>query len=139
MSDEEGAGSKPLKHSNPEKPGFQPEVLDRTTIAVPLLRLITAEGGAGKLYDVIIDANLEFVGGRDRALETIAELVQSIRTDALENFRNILSEQYLFAELEGSEIQALVAADREAARARVGDARSRRAIYRIWLDEEVRA
>ena len=52
-----------LPASNPEKKPFDPEVLDRTVIAIPLLRELKKEN-AGKQFDLIIDLNLDYHGGR---------------------------------------------------------------------------
>ncbi|HEX3086881.1 MAG TPA: hypothetical protein VHP99_20245, partial [Pyrinomonadaceae bacterium] len=54
-----------LPKSNPEKFGFVPEALDRTVIAIPLLRDLKKEDVgdvASKAHRVIIDLNLEFPG-----------------------------------------------------------------------------
>src|SRR5690242_8894177 len=52
-----------------ERAGFTPRTLDRSVIAIPLLRAIAEEQRAGQrvLHHVVIDLNLEFRGGRDRA------------------------------------------------------------------------
>ena len=55
------------------KPVFDPKTLDRTVIALPLLQQL-AEQGDDAVFDVIIDLNLNFPGGRDHARERVRDL-----------------------------------------------------------------
>jgi serine protease AprX len=62
--------SRKLDQSDPQQKPFTPESLDRTVIAIPLLKTLEAEA-AGTItptpHKVIIDLNLEFPGGREAA------------------------------------------------------------------------
>ena len=62
-----------LPASNPEKKPFDPEVLARTVIAIPLLRDL--KKNASKRFDIIIDLNLDYPGGRAAAKEQVLDLV----------------------------------------------------------------
>jgi len=53
---------KKLPASNPEKKPFNPEILERTGIAIPLLRQL--EGVVAKRFEIIIDLNLDYPGAR---------------------------------------------------------------------------
>jgi 23S rRNA U2552 (ribose-2'-O)-methylase RlmE/FtsJ len=53
---------------------FDPTVLDRTVIARPLLEQLD-ERGDNALFDVVIDVNMNYTGGRDRARERVADLI----------------------------------------------------------------
>ena len=52
-----GENEKALPGSDPDDPKFTPEVLDKTVIAIPLLKDIASKGGQEE-FDVIIDVNL---------------------------------------------------------------------------------
>src|ERR1700732_3647757 len=61
------------KPPEPGKP-FDPLVLDKTVIAIPLLEMIRAENeGESKrvIYSIIIDLNLEYPSGRDGARDWV--------------------------------------------------------------------
>lgn len=129
------------------KPQFDPTVLDRTVIARPLL-LLLAEKGDNALFDVVIDVNLNFGGGRDRARARVADLVAvalAATSDArvastgigVDHRKTELSDQYVFARLDGRAIRALVRLDGEAARG--ASSSPARAIFHIWPDFEVKA
>ena len=62
----------------PDQKPFVPEVLDRTTIAIPLLERINAPGGLDQVHEIIIDLNLEFSGGREKAKAQIRALVDKL-------------------------------------------------------------
>jgi subtilisin family serine protease len=154
----------------PPQPGkpFDPLVLDKTVIAIPLLEQIRNENeGTAKriIYNVIIDLNLEYPTGRDGARDWVVANVR-IAKEAVEKQGPLLSgtqdvdqeksrqtNQYLFAALEGRVIQELVRLDERAA-STLADQKlstkqaenepskprtSYRAIYRIWPDFEVTA
>src|SRR5690242_21917090 len=53
---------------------FDQKLLDRTVIAIPLLDEIAA-AKPGEIIDVVIDLNLTFPGGRERARERVRDLV----------------------------------------------------------------
>ena len=126
---------------------FDPTVLDRTVIARPLLQLLD-ERGDNALFDVVIDVNINYTGGRDRARERVADLIAvALATSAdarisstgigVDQRKTDLSDQYVFARLDGRAIRALVRLDAEAA----GGASNSpaRVIFHIWPDSEVKA
>jgi subtilisin family serine protease len=126
---------------------FDPTVLDRTVIARPLLQLLD-ERGDNALFDVVIDVNINYTGGRDRARERVADLIAvALATSAdarisstgigVDQRKTDLSDQYVFARLDGRAIRALVRLDAEAA----GGASNSpaRVIFHIWPDFEVKA
>ena len=143
-----------------ETAGFTPRTLDRSVIAIPLLRKLVGEDAdvqrtrdaappPPKLYDVVIDLHLEFPGGREPARARVADLIDKLpaRTDGS---RPVLRQtsQYLFAKLTGDEIRQLVELDRDASpRAAPGTKRARgapktpsaHAIFRIWPDFSIKA
>lgn len=150
-----------MPESDPQKKPFVPEILDRTAIAIPLLKELKAEAeaigkgeqSARKVYDVIIDLHLEFPGGRDSARERVKKLIEEIigakskawgidrGKQGINQAKSGLSQQYLFAQLEGRVIQELIRRDRSPE----GGDRKRPAlqpkptIYRIWPDFPVKA
>src|SRR4051794_31962913 len=83
---ESSASAAEMPESDPHRKPFVPEVLDRTAIAIPLLKELKAENeafasgteAARKLYDVIIDLHLEYPGGRDEARKRVTQLVKEI-------------------------------------------------------------
>lgn len=130
---------------------FDPKILDRTVIAIPLLdRIARKNVGGGKSvepepWDVIIDLNLLYPGGRLAARDRVERLVaEAIRGDALpgqgiHTNKSRLSHQYIFARLGARAIQGLVRADGAGGEGSdVKDARAQatagQAIYRIWPD-----
>ena len=154
--------------------GFNPLNLDKTVIAIPLLAQFKMEDKARReleaqekrrregqpgvpeltseqqeiltpeVYDVIIDLNLGFKGGRVKAKQKVKDLVReliaSIGADKDPTHQGVhgpktdLSEQYVFASLEGKVIRALVEKD-------CGGSTTDpdRAIFHIWPDFEVNA
>jgi serine protease AprX len=139
-----------------ERQGFVPRTLDRSVIAIPLLRDLVAEEKANTVrpHDVVIDLHLEFPGGRDLARARVQQLVDALPTRA-NGSRPALrtTSQYMFATLFGDEIRALVRLDRETPVPSTtkptrkplktrGDAapwNAPRAIFRIWPDFPVQA
>ena len=146
-----------LPMSDPsDRPGFTPEVLDRTVISIPLLDQLRREDTAlqedpervPKAYDIVIDINLEYEGGRDRARERTIELVREAATNVSSRSprpvpddlgpneeKSELSQQYVFARLQGEAIRELV-------RLNEADARrpaAHRPVFRIWPDFPIRA
>jgi serine protease AprX len=140
--------------SDPTQKPFTPEVLDRTVIAIPLLEILRKEdeGHSRALHPIIIDINLEYQEGRPAARERITQEI----ADAIQRFgspdrpavqqgvnaaKTRLSEQYIFAVLEGAVIRGLVKIDNE--ERKVSDAPGgravQRAIYRIWPDFKIQA
>jgi len=142
--------------SDPQKKPFVPEILDRTVIAIPLLKELKAEEEAiaagskepRKIYDVIIDLHLEYPGGRDKARERVRELIREILSanekrwsidsskQGINEVKSDLSQQYVFGKLEGRVIRALIRGDRPRQGEREEDRHSvsRPAVYRIWPD-----
>ena len=134
-----------LEKSRPDEPGFVPEVLDKTVIAIPLLddmaeerERITASRRRRprpdefrKLYDVIIDVNLEYPRGRALARARVRDLITvaiavtpwtrgtagSIdssgdrRKPGINEAKTRLSDAYIFASLSAPMIEALVRLD----------------------------
>ena len=77
-------GSKRPLFSGRESREFNPRILDRTVIAIPLLEKINAEreqGSARAVRHVIIDLNLNFEGGRAKAVERIRKLSSDVVRD----------------------------------------------------------
>lgn len=164
--DDSPSGDEIPSDNNIGKLSFQPENLDKTTIAIPLLRLIEKDkknrrskrqkdpseaekdkkevtnSPAEKGYNVIIDLNLRFDGGRQKAAEKVEELIKlavgripkrekSQINEALSRF----NPQYVFAWLHGDIIQLIVKIDNEDA----GKDITKKAIYRVWPDFKIEA
>jgi subtilisin family serine protease len=125
---------------------FNPDNLDRTVIAIPLLNDLkqeeqkeTEEAKEGesftpKSFDLIIDLNLDYKGGRDKAKALVQKWIRELAgQDAIYKAKTRLSNQYVFAQLHRAQIIAL---------AQLNQAKKtpmQRPIYRIWPDFEVRA
>src|SRR5581483_5331118 len=79
--------------------------LMQAVIGRPLIDKIEASRNPLALYDVIIEPNLGFHGGREKACERIRELVRdpSVRRDP--------AHPYIFATLTDSTIRQMVAQD----------------------------
>jgi len=130
------------------KPRFDPSKLDRTVIALPLedeFKKPRARG-APEGHRVVIDLNLDYHGGRDEARrEVIDDIVDIVHADLApddprrEQYRKRLLRlsplQYVAARLTREQIVLVVRRDVDRAR----DERTRRRIYRVWPDFEVRA
>lgn len=133
-----GPGS--LPESRPDDELFTPEVLDKTVIAIPLLEKLKAK--PNETYDVIIDLNFSFSGGRKGAESRVKALLTQIMKNGrkrnnratIDERKSEFTDQYLFARLEGRAIRELVKLDRERDDRDAGSGRSHRAIYRIWPD-----
>ncbi|BBQ01241.1 peptidase S8 (plasmid) [Burkholderia sp. SFA1] len=153
-------GMSSLPQSDPDEDQFTPLVLDRTAIALPLLDEMIAEEKAleadpdleRKLYDVIIDLHLQFPGGRRNARVRVRNIVKQILKDKradwsidpaqqnIDQKKSNLSEQYLFARFDGRLIRELIRRDAAAGGQSITteSSTSKRAIYRIWPDFDVR-
>lgn len=145
---------------------FEPRVLDRTVIALPLIRELAKENPGPrskpddpsigewtpdrkwKPYKVIIDVNLQFTGGRVAARRRVRSLIGSLlahpeagRTltpgQGINEVKTGLSQQYLFATLEGWVIEQLVLRDSLGAGGKGKAPANERALYRIWPDFRV--
>ncbi len=107
---------------------FDPQILDRSVIAIPLLKDIAAD--ETKVRPVIIDLNLDYPAGRDVASAWVIAAVEKaksglrIRDDnqKVRMKKTELSKQYVFAQLDGRVIKELVRLDVEEATARAGEA-----------------
>ncbi len=147
---------KPLDDSRakttPLTPRFEPAVLDKTVIAMPLLEMMEdddkeqqSSGPAAQaptLFSVIIDLNLRFDGDRDEAAQRVAKLIKDVATklpdrseSSINDATSQFSQQYIFARLHGDVIREIVRRDEEAAQKDGG----RRAIHRIWPDFKIQA
>ncbi len=117
----------------PPEPGgtFDPLVLDKTVIAIPLLDQIRRESERGKvrtIYKVIIDLNLEYPSGRDGARDWVIANVKRAKeaveqknglapgAQDVDQAKSSQTNQYLFASLEGLVIQELVRLDEQESR-----------------------
>ncbi|MBI3967282.1 MAG: S8 family peptidase [Chloroflexi bacterium] len=134
--------------------GFTPLSLDRTIIAVPLLDQLGKELRLkSKTYNVVVDINLRYRGGRNEARERVIALIgQAIASKGTKKDRahqgvnaakSQYSEQYVFAKLEGEVIRELVRLDHSPEPSGTGstetDTAVARAIHRIWPDFDVAA
>ena len=68
------AGAPP---ANEPKPAFTPDVLENTVIALPLLTQLKTEG-TDQTYDIIIDVNRDYPGGREQAQQRITDLIKQL-------------------------------------------------------------
>jgi serine protease AprX len=145
--------SRPLPDSDATRGDrFTPEVLDSTTIAIPLLQIIKREAEAARtredytppILDVMIDLNLEYPDGREEAREQVVRLIdRAIEVAGVDKEGqgidrvSPVGNQYVVAQLEPHVISTLARLDRE--HHREGPRRVKRgAIFRIWPDFEVR-
>jgi serine protease AprX len=127
--------------SGPRTSGrFDPRDLEKTVIALPLIEeMRRLEGGGSEnddsLLDVIVDANLDYKSGRqkarDRIIRLIGEIVKGREGEGVHKRKSDGSQQYVFARLSPESIRALARRDDEA------EARTERSIYKIWLDHEI--
>jgi serine protease AprX len=144
-----------MPQSDPEKKPFNPEVLDRTVIAIPLLIQLRAEEEnkhPRKPHAVIIDLNLDYEGGREAARARVTQLIQGLeatqkelKSQGINETKGKYSQQYVFAVLNGEAIRELVRLDNQKDQTKqktsdgtVATSLSHRAIYRIWPDFPVK-
>jgi len=120
--------------------------LSSTVIAIPLLEKIKKDGGPGrrrKVHDVVIDLNLQFAGGREKAYERVQFLIREVlrtlrRSPHGQGLRHEIYRdedrdvQYMFASLDGDVIREVVRRDLRQ------EERSLRAIHHIWPDFDVK-
>jgi serine protease AprX len=121
--------------SGKRRSGFVPDVLDSSVIAFPLMEQLKRE--PDRLHHVVIDLNLNYPGGREEARVRVKELFDQVGqpSDSVSSSSSDAVSQYVFAELHADTIKAIVRLDREAS----GDAPTRRAIFHVWPDFEIRA
>lgn len=121
------------------KERFNPDVLDKMVIALPLMELMRKDTDE-QTYDVIIDLNLDHPGGRDGARDEVEALIKETTAgDPAQGINQAVSQrsqQYLFARLSKESIEALVRQD-NGKNAKIVS--SHRAIFRIWPDFAVEA
>ncbi|MBG0794470.1 S8 family serine peptidase [Methylocystis sp. H62] len=149
-----------LLESDPTRKPFTPEVLDKTVIAVPLLELLEAERKKlardptqkPAVHPIIIDLDLEFPGGRDKARDEVKAMIEELLKQAgspsdegVSESKSKLSQQYVFAELRGERIAELTRRDQARSDERAPTVHKdnerrlapQRAIFHIWPDFEV--
>jgi subtilisin family serine protease len=139
-----------------ENAGFLPRTLDRSVIAIPLLRDLVDEDATKRVtaHHVVIDLHLEFPGGREKARDRVLYLVGLLppRSDGSHPTVQETS-QYVFATMYGDEIRRLVQLDREVPvvdpdsksrkplkkRSKTASSDAPRAIFRVWPDFPIKA
>jgi serine protease AprX len=150
-----------LPQSSPGDEGFTPRTLDRTVIAIPLLEKMR-RAKPGELFDIIIDVNLEYSGGRSKAREILWEWIDALngvrrsrpsqvskdpgevaaddeQAQGINASKSKYSQQYLFGRLSAANIQALVKQSENARKDNpTPDGKpGKSALYRIWQDDKV--
>ena len=121
--------------SGTRRAGFVPDVLDSSVIAFPLMERMKNE--PDRPHHVVIDLNLNYPGGREEARARVTDLLDEAdqQPDSSAKLSSGAGSQYVFAQLPAEIIKAIVRLDREAA----GDSPTRRAIFHVWPDFEIRA
>jgi subtilisin family serine protease len=124
---------------------FTPDVLESTVIALPLLEMLRERGGTKREYDIIVDVNRDYPGGREQAQERIKQLIGRLVGESGRDTRQGvhvrktgMTRQYVFGRLRGDLIQELVRQDRATAAGVTSSAKPTPALYRVWPDFEVR-
>ena len=100
---------------------FDPRILDRSVIAIPLLKDIDKDDN--EVRAVIIDVNIDFDEGREAGRtwiresikSAIAEIAPADEKQGVREKKTDLSNQYIFARLSGKVIRELVRLDAERA------------------------
>src|SRR5918996_2127740 len=98
---------------------FDPRILDRSVIAIPLLEKINQD--ENEIHAVIIDVNLDYPGGRDAGRKWIREAIKNAiaiiapadEKQGVREKKSDLSNQYIFARLSGKVIREVVRLDVE--------------------------
>src|SRR5512133_1678465 len=144
---------------------FDPRILDRSVIAIPLLEAINKDDN--EVHAVIIDVNLDYDEGRDAGRIWIREAIKNAiaiiapddEKQGVREKKSDLSNQYIFARLSGKVIRELVRLDVERVGSQAKTAKKPRqqkkrgeasvhsdiaaaayrfrAIYRIWPDFKI--
>jgi len=144
-----------LPLSDATKKPFDPENLSSSVIAIPLLRILR-EKKEPDPHAVIIDLNLEYAGGdqkikgrkaaRSWVEEEIPKVIRDLKkkgkaaSQGIDYTKSRLTEQYLFARLDGDVIQELVRRDREPKPEAKGKSGRRfQAIFHLWPDFKIHA
>ncbi len=146
-----GPSTPGVAQSNPQQPGFVPATLDRTVIAVPLLNDLVKDDKLGqphKLYAVVIEINLDFQAGPQKARECAAALVLQVidtrgsaaNEQGLDENKNEVNPRssYLYARLEGDVIRELARRDSQTDQGMRKPA-AQQCIHRIWPDFPLKA
>src|ERR1700751_643737 len=96
---------------------FDPRILDRSVIAIPLLEEIKKDDN--EVQAVIIDVNLDYGEGREAARKWIREAIQNAidviapadDKQGVRKKKTDISNQYIFARLNGKVIREVVRLD----------------------------
>src|SRR4051794_35949411 len=94
---------------------FDPRILDRSVIAIPLLEEINKDDN--EVHAVIIDVNIDYDEGREAGRTWIREAIkksidETASTDqGVRDKKTDLSNQYIFARLSGKVIREVVRMD----------------------------
>src|SRR6266404_576479 len=155
------SGSSNSVQNDPAEKPFTPETLDRTIIALPLLDKIRNAKPSDQ-FDIIIDVNLEYAGGRTEARKILWQWVDELpevrrskdvaagggsvpappagKAQGIDASKSKYSQQYLFGRLSAANIRALVQRNEQARRETANEAGKPgpSALYRIWQDDAVR-
>ncbi len=145
----------------PTRSQFDPSKLSRKVLTLPLLEQFAEHAdNPDWLYKVIIDLNLEYQGGRQKAAVRVQELFEKVTGGApadqaasgegLNRFKNELNDQYVFGQFRAGTLRGMVRADAEPVTAaeialptvvppRSPVQRTQSAIHLIWPDFPVRA
>src|SRR5262245_54194843 len=123
--------------------------LATTVISLPLLDEINKSDTRLKPLEIIIDVNLTYPGGRDKARERIWKLIRKILEEkgksknstkqGVNAPKSIMSKQYIFALLDADVIQDLVRLDRSETISAPNIPTAPDAIWCIWPDFEITA
>jgi serine protease AprX len=156
-SDRRGQGEEGTKR-------FDPRILDRSVIAIPLLEDINKDDN--EIHAVIIDVNLDYDEGREAGRKWIRDAIKNAIViiapaddkQGVRERKSALSNQYIFARISGKVIRQLVRLDVERAARQAKAAKKPRqskkrgkasvqsdtaaqyrfrAIYRIWPDFKI--
>jgi subtilisin family serine protease len=139
------APAAPSRPAQERERAFTPDVLETTVIALPLLDKLKAENGTARVYDIIVDVNRDFPGGREKAQTRIKDLIKDLvkahgldaRDQGVHARKTDMTRQYVFGRLRGDLIQELVRKDRDKAERARSEEEQKPALYRIWPDFEV--
>lgn len=146
------ASSKPSTGVGPGKDKFEPLTLGKTVIALPLFQEFEKKKGKKQippLYSVIIDINLLYHEGREKAKKKVQDLIfdllkhssskNSKAKQGINPAKTKYSQQYVFAVLEEEVIKELVRRDSllEEQKTEGRFSSGLQAIYHIWPDFEI--